>query len=457
MEDEKTVNMITEFTRLSPSSPSPSHFSLPLTFFDTLWFKFPPTERVFLYQLADLTRESFYSDILPRLKRSLSAALVHYFPLAGNIKWDASDPTPTITCAPNDAVSLTVAESTADFSNVCADEVHEVTVLHSLLPELPVGDHLSLIISLQITLFPGRGFSLGFSTHHAVLDGHTIASFIKAWAYMNKHDQENASLPADLIPSFDRSAIKDPAGLNAEFLNMWIAFGGGDSDPSKRNLKTMPLEKIDPKFVRATFGLSREDIKKLRERVLVQNDHVKRPLHLSTFVITYAYVFTCMVKARGGDNDRLICSAFTADYRTRLDPPVPSNYFGNCVILQMGLGYARDLMGKDGFVTAAKNLSDLVSGLDIDAPKRVPDLLSKIMSLRQEMQLGSVAGSTRFGTYGIDFGWGKPKKVEIASIDGTGAFSLMESRDGNGGVEIGVSMRTREEMENFASLFSTEQ
>ncbi|XP_021910794.1 malonyl-CoA:anthocyanidin 5-O-glucoside-6''-O-malonyltransferase-like [Carica papaya] len=455
MEPDKTMN-ITEFTKLSPSSPSPSHLSLPLTFFDTLWFKFPPTERVFLYQLPDLTPASFYSDILPRLKRSLSAALAHYFPLAGNLKWDGSDPVPIIAYATGDAVSLTVAESTADLANFCASEVHEVTELHSLLPNLPVGDRTSSIISLQITLFPGQGFSIGFSTHHAVLDGHTITSFIKAWAYMSKQDQENVSFPADLIPSFDRSAIEDPAGLITEFLNMWIALGGGDSDSSKRNLKTLPVQKIDSKLVRATFRLSREDLKKLKERVLLQNDHVKKPLHLSTFVVTYAYVFTCMVKARGGDSNRPICFGFAADYRTRLDPPLPSNYFGNCVVPQIGLGYARDLMGKDGFVTAVKNLSDLLSGLDIEAPKRVPALLSKVMSLGQGTQGGSVAGSNRFGEYGIDFGWGRPKKVEIASIDGTGAFSLMESRDGNGGVEIGVSMRTREEMENFAALFSTE-
>ncbi|XP_021910786.1 phenolic glucoside malonyltransferase 1-like [Carica papaya] len=455
MEPQKTVK-ITEFARVSPSSPSPSHFSLPLTFFDTLWFKFPPTERVFLYQLPDLTTASFYSDILPRLKRSLSAALVHYFPLAGNLKWDASDPEPTIACVKNDAVSLTVAESAADFTRVTADEVHEATELHGLLPELVIGDHISPIISLQITLFPGQGFSLGFSTHHAVVDGHTITSFIKAWAYMSKHDKENASLPADLIPSFDRNAIEDPTGLRTAILNQWIAIGSVESDPSKRNLKSLPFQKIDPEFVRATFKLSREDIKKLKERVLVQHDDVKKPLHLSTFVTTYAYVFTSMVKARGGDNNRDIYFGFTADYKTRLDPPLPSNYFGNCVVALLGVGRAGDLMGKDGFVTVAKVISDLVSGLDTEAPKRLPNLVSKLVRLEAGTQMGSVAGSIRFGEYGVDFGWGKPKKAEIASIDRTGAFSLMESRDGNGGVEIGVPTRTREEMDKFASVFYTE-
>ncbi|KAK0601674.1 hypothetical protein LWI29_026321 [Acer saccharum] len=41
-----------------------------------------------------------------------------------------------------------------------------------------------------------------------------------------------------------------------------------------------------------------------------------------------------MVKARGGDRDREVIIGVTADYRTRLDPPITSNYFGNCVVTQ---------------------------------------------------------------------------------------------------------------------------
>ncbi|XLU75894.1 hypothetical protein S245_034947, partial [Arachis hypogaea] len=58
----------------------------------------------------------------------------------------------------------------------------------------------------------------------------------------------------------------------------------------------------------------------------------------------------------------------------------------------------------------------------------------------------SVAGSTRFGVYGVDFGYGRPKKVDVASVDKTGAFALSESRDGDGGVEIALALK-KEQME----------
>ncbi|GAU29172.1 hypothetical protein TSUD_275910 [Trifolium subterraneum] len=67
-------------------------------------------------------------------------------------------------------------------------------------------------------------------------------------------------------------------------------------------------------------------------------------------------------------------------------------------------------------------------------------------------RLFSIAGSPRFEVYSFDFGWGKPKKVDVTSIDKTGAFSLSESRNNDGGVEIGLALN-KQQMEEFAQVF----
>ncbi|PQQ10726.1 phenolic glucoside malonyltransferase 1-like isoform X1 [Prunus yedoensis var. nudiflora] len=65
-----------------------------------------------------------------------------------------------------------------------------------------------------------------------------------------------------------------------------------------------------------------------------------------------------------------------------------------------------------------------------------------------------VAGSPRFGIYDTDFGWGRPSKVEVVSIEETGAMSLAESRDGiPGDVEVGLVLE-KHHMQAFASLFA---
>ncbi|KAK9108591.1 hypothetical protein Syun_024602 [Stephania yunnanensis] len=57
--------------------------------------------------------------------------------------------------------------------------------------------------------------------------------------------------------------------------------------------------------------------------------------------------------------------------------------------------------------------------------------------------------------YETDFGWGRPKKVEVVSVEESGATWLSKSRDGEngGGVEVGVIL-SKVEMDAFGSLFA---
>jgi hypothetical protein len=63
-----------------------------------------------------------------------------------------------------------------------------------------------------------------------------------------------------------------------------------------------------------------------------------------------------------------------------------------------------------------------------------------------------LAGSNRFGVYEIDFGWGRPEKVEIVSIDRGLTIGLAESKDGRGGVEVGLVLN-KHVMDLFSTLF----
>ncbi|XP_017975913.1 PREDICTED: phenolic glucoside malonyltransferase 1 [Theobroma cacao] len=446
-------------TRVTPASDSPisaTEFSLPLTFFDTLWFKFHPVERIFFYQLNVSNPEYFHSIILPKLKRSLSLTLLHYLPLAGNLRWPSNSPKPIVTYSPNDGVLVKVAESNSNFSLLSGNEIHKALELHSLVPQLMMTDNIAPIIALQITLFPSQGFCVGITAHHAILDGRSTTMFVKSWAYLCKQgNTENSSLPPELTPFYDRSVIKDPSGLDLLYLKQWLAFTSSDSDPNRRSLIIeQNIRDVPDDLVRATFDLSREHIKSLREKVLSKLDKAK-PLHLSSFVLTFAYVSTCLIKARGGESDRTVNFGFAADARSRLNPPIPENYFGNCVLGPLASAKAGNFMDENGFATAAELASDMVKELEMNgileqAEKKLTQFFDVIMETGK--QVISVSGSPRFGVYGADFGWGKPRKVVIVSIDRGGAISLAESRDGSALIEIGLALN-KHEMKTFASLF----
>ncbi|CAA7055486.1 unnamed protein product [Microthlaspi erraticum] len=437
---------IIHVSQVTPSNAdsSESLMTLPLTFFDLLWFKLHPVERVFFYRLTNATRSFFDSVIVPKLKSSLSSALSHYLPLAGQLVWNSVDHKPSIVCSTNDAVSFTVAESTADFSQLTGNEPFSATQLYQLAPQLRVTEDSAAVVSFQVTLFPNQGFCIGVTANHAVLDGKTTTMFLKSWAHTCK--QPNNSLPEDLIPFYDRTVIKGPPEIDTFLLNMWHSaakmFAGGKEPENPKSLKHLITPEIDPDFFRFTFELSRGNIQKLRERLKRDQPSDSKQLRLSTFVITFSYAFTCLIRSRGGDPNRPVGYGFAADCRSLLvDPPVPSSYFGNCVssIFSKPLT-AATFMAEDGFLAAARFISDSVEELDGNVAWKV---MKKYSGAPFGSQVLHVAGSTRFGVYGLDFGWGRPGKVEVVSID-QDTISMAESRDGSGGVEIGFSLKKHE-------------
>ncbi|KAG7543843.1 Transferase [Arabidopsis thaliana x Arabidopsis arenosa] len=439
-----SLNII-DVARVTPSnSDSTESLTLPLTFFDLLWFKIHAVERVIFYRLNVATRSFFDSVIVPNLKTSLSSSLSHYLPLAGKLIWKPFEPKPSIVYTPNDAVSFTVAESNAHFSRLIGKEPFSSTELHPLVPELQNSDDSASVMSFQVTLFPNQGFCIGVTAHHAVLDGKTTTTFLKSWAHLCKH--QDSSLPEDLIPFYDRTVIKNPPNSDIKLLNSWHSlakmFSGGKEPQNPKSLKFPPSPVIDPDVLRYTLELTREDIQMLRERL--KRDSPKE-LRLSTFVITFSYVLTCLIRARGGDPNRLTGFGFVADSRKLVNPPIPSSYFGNCATGTFKVPLrAETFMAKEGFLASTRLVSDSVEEMDESVVWKIPDFVAFWTQLPLGTQIVSVAGSTKFGVYGLDFEWGRPEKVVIVSINQGEAISLAESRYGNGGVEIGFSLKKQE-------------
>ena len=174
-------------------------------------------------------------------------------------------------------------------------------------------------------------------------------------------------------------------------------------------------------------------------------------------MLTLAYITTCIVKSRGGDGDRNVAVGFTIDCRPRLDPPVPENYFGNCNTITGDVVKARDFLDENGFVFAVQKVSGMVKevmekGVLEGIEKKLLGVLNYSEALAKSVQVIGVAGSPRFDVYGSDFGWGKPSKVVVVSIDKNESISMAESRDGSSGVEVGLALK-KHEMGNFSYLF----
>ncbi|XP_010425762.1 PREDICTED: BAHD acyltransferase At3g29680 [Camelina sativa] len=440
------LNVI-KISRVSPVTSSTTPLLLPLTFFDLLWLKLSPIERVTFYKLTELSYVSFFSSILPKLELSLSLAISHFLPLSGHLKWNPQDPKPRVFVFSQDTVSLTVAETDADFSRVSSKEIRLETELRSFIPKLEVSSESTSLFSLQVTLFPNQGFTIGITTHHVIMDGKTATKFHNSWAHICKYGTIPQDLDLPLV--LDRTVINVPTGLEFKMLQL-LPYLSKDRD-NARTLKVPPAKDIKD-VVWFTLQLSQENIEKLKERA--KNESIRSDLYLSTFVVTYAYVLTCVVKARGGSVDRPVRFMYAADFKNRLVPPVPLTYFGNCVLPIDFYGYkAKTFLGDDGFVNGVEILSDSVKGLGLRSVESIWDVYEEgTKTMELGTQVLTVTGSNQFGIYGLDFGWGRPIHTEIMSLYKNDEFSMSARRDEIGGVEIGVCLK-KSEMDVFKCRF----
>ncbi|PRQ30873.1 putative isoflavone-7-O-beta-glucoside 6''-O-malonyltransferase [Rosa chinensis] len=229
--------------------------------------------------------------------------------------------------------------------------------------------------------------------HHAILDGNSLTLFFKLWAHICRHHEQlaiSSSLLADDLK---------PCYTDRLFIE----------DP-------LGLEAIYSKQWLDMDGPNNRSLKSSCEKV---------------------FIF------------------LSADYRSRLDPPISANYFGNCTGGCAAVAETKGLLGEDGFVVALKAISEAIMGLKNEGVllDGAESWVSKLCTVRGSDRIFSTAGSPQFGIYETDFGWGRPKRTEVLTIDKTGAISFSDSKNGGGGVEVGLVLEEHL-MGVFASLFA---
>ncbi|KAK6157222.1 hypothetical protein DH2020_011470 [Rehmannia glutinosa] len=289
--------------------PPAAELTVPLTFFDIRWIHFHPIRRLLFYDYP-CSKPYVLDTLVPKLKESLSLTLKHHLPLAGNLLYplNTDDEKPIFRYIAGDSVSLKIAESSNDFDELVGNHARDADQFYDFIPEMPPvkldeqNYKIVPVIALQVTLFPGRGISIGFSNHHSIGDASSIGRFIRAWAEISK---------------FGGSVIKDPIGIDSIYWKIIREI------PLKSSSFPLPTNRV-----RATFILHQADIKKLEDLVL---DKKPGLVQVSSFVVTASYVWTCFVKSDGKlvDGDVLEFFGFPVDLRARIDPLVHESYLMN--------------------------------------------------------------------------------------------------------------------------------
>ncbi|OMO95660.1 Transferase [Corchorus olitorius] len=449
-----------------PNSAVPT--SLPLTFFDIPWLFFSPTQTLFFYEYPNPTCH-FLSTTLPTLTHSLKLTLQHFFALAGTVVLppDSSAATPQISYDHGNYVTLVAAESKGDFFHLSGNHQRCVDDFYPLLPPLPSSFAAASktkqeipLLSIQITIFSNSGLCIAFSCHHVAADARTFNNFIKTWASISRD-------PCFLIkapPFYDRTVVKDSYGLHSTFLNQWSNKKSSLAIGSNNNITTV-LNVPESEMVRATFLMSPAHMEKLKQWIISRCNLTNKP-HipcLSPYNLTSSFIWVCLIKAQGKVSGKLFGKkasyfGFNAGGIIRLDYPIPTCYFGNCIGFARCMAIESELCGEDGMIVAANAIGNKIKELNEAMFKGAENWISdwEVFYGGDESNHVLVMGSPKVDLYDTDFGWGRPNKIEEISIDNyANAISFTESRQVKGGIEVGLAL-PKAKMDAFTSFFTQE-
>ncbi|KAB2024014.1 hypothetical protein ES319_D06G058900v1 [Gossypium barbadense] len=409
--------------------------SLPLTFFDIQFLGSSPFQRLFFYEFPHPT-SYFMQTTLPSLKTSLSLTLQRFFPFAGNLVFPAPPQIPYILYTQGDSVSFFVNESTADFSHLAGDHARHFQEFQLILPKLLPA----------IACKTSSGISIGVSFCHVAGDGRTLAHFMKSWVSIQQSQGDLTCLNNPLPDFSSRDLIEDPLGLACLFMKRKWSF---------EDLSNNPIKKL-----RITCTIKRSQVELLKDLVTkgCVEDNGSEPVSISTFVVTCAYMWVCLTKLQettvsqqissADDSDELSYFLFAVDCRGHLK--LPATYFGNCTIARTVAVKRSALMGENGIVVAGKAI-----GREVMETYKGPLKGAEREKFKSRHPPIMVSASPKFELYKVDFGWGRPRKTEVANIGSLGSlslFSIAEGREEEGSIEFGLALAPHE-LDIFNSIF----
>lgn len=375
--------------------------------------------------------DQYFVPLVELLKKSLSEALVYFYPLAGRLL-TSSDGVVYIDC--NDAGADLIEAFAPDvgIQEIMGPEIGPVVrQLFALDGANNLNGHFLPLLVVQVTKLRD-GVAIGFTINHAVVDGTSLWHFINSWADLCRGLPTISHLPL-------HSRCFDIKGSRIS-LNL----------PT-----TQTLDKFcPPGLSEKIYHFSKETISRLKDRANRNNS--KERIIISSFQALSAHIWQAITRARGLPPHETTTFKLAVNCRPRLIAPLPYSYFGNAIQIVSTTVTAGELLGCD--ISSAASLlhriiwphrdGNIRAGLQ--KYKQCPTVLKLDRTIcDNSVMMGS---SPRFPMYDNDFGWGRPVCVRSGWANKfDGKMSAYPEREGGGGVDVEICL-----MPHFMAALETD-
>ncbi|XP_074297004.1 spermidine hydroxycinnamoyl transferase-like [Silene latifolia] len=385
-------------------------------------------------------------SIMNTLKESLSHVLVHFYPLAGRVKWIGKGRLELV--CNSMGVELIEAESNGKLSDL-GDFASQTHQFHDLLPFVNYDkfEELPLIIG-QVTFFQCGGICLGVTISHLVADGQSALHFMREWARLARGEtlQEAPYINHNILRAQGMKKVQNPYDRHSELRSPPLIIG-------KENNRE---ERLKPTGVKI-LPLDKDQVKTLKSQANREpNNHKDRPY--SRYEVVAAHVWRTSCKARKHLDNQPTCLGFSIDVRSRLHPPLPPKFFGNAILDVVAPTNAGDVTGQPLSDTCAKirealdKVDDDYVWSNIEFFYNQPDL-TPFQDLHGRMLNNGVDGpyygNPNIGViswltlpiYGLDFGWGKEVYMGPGTHDYDGDCLILPGSTNDGSVKVALCLQ----------------
>ncbi|KAI3821194.1 hypothetical protein L1987_08753 [Smallanthus sonchifolius] len=375
----------------------------------------------------DFSITAFLDD----LRRSLSATLTHFYPLAARLatRKQENPPSYVIYIDPQNIPGAKFVHATVDLTVSDILTSGDIpSVVHSffdLNDAINHDGHTLPLLSIQVTELTD-GIFIGGSVNHVVADGTSFWHFMSAWSEIFRSEDKNGHF-ISRPPIFKR----------------WVLEG---SDP----ITSLPFTHQDqfiqrpekPQLVKERFfHFSSAAVSKLKARA---NEECKTQKISSLQAVT-ALLWRCVTRVRQQPNNSETICLLAISNRRRVNPPLSENYFGSPIGLLLGTATVEDLMAH-GFGWAALRLHEAVANYNDAVVKKWVESWYKNpvvyktneVSCKNMIRIGS---SPRFGMYECEFGLGKAVAVRSGfSNKSDGQMLMYPGLEGGGSMDVEVCL-----------------
>ncbi|CAN1166815.1 Shikimate O-hydroxycinnamoyltransferase [Linum perenne] len=375
------------------------------------------------------------------LKDALSKLLDTFYPAAGRLSKDENGRI-EIDCN-GEGVLFREAETDLKMSDL--GEFMPGTDLLQFVPRVDYSAGLSSypLFVTQVTRFSCGGVCLGTGWHHTVADGEGALSFINAWSDVAR------GKPVPVQPFLDRTLLRARSPPSPKFEHEEYA-----PPPSMISGEAKKGEELESTSM-AILEIPIDLIDSLKERVNRDNESKTK---YSTYQILTSHIWRAVTKARDLPIEQPTKLHISTDGRTRLNPPLPKGYLGNCVFHATPIARSGELLSEP-LIRTVDRIHDAIKKMDDEYLRSAIDYLEDPNDSSAIMQ---VPGTCRTPNLKIiswmrlpfecaDFGWGKPIFNRPANLfEGKGNILPKYSVDGN--LSLALCLETYA-MDNFRKTF----